>query len=61
MRTVNSAGWIFIWPEGSPVIEVFRKGDPSWCPFEAIWAGDLEYGLPALNVIAHSSKEYSYV
>lgn len=60
MRTVNSAGYIFQWPENSPYIEVFRKGDPSWCPFEVVWAGDLEYGPSALNTIAHSSKEYAY-
>jgi len=60
MRTVNKAGWIFIWPESSPFIEVFRKDDPYWSPFEVIWAGDLEYGPYALNAIAHSSKEYAH-
>lgn len=61
MRTVNQAGYVFIWLENSPFIEVFRKGDPIWSPFEVVWAGDLEYGPSALNVIAHSSREYSHV
>lgn len=60
MRTINSAGYTFLWFENSPYIEVFRKRDPNWSPFEVIWAGDLEYGLPALKQIAHTSKEYSY-
>lgn len=60
MRTINPAGYEFVWPEGSPYIEVFRNEDPIWCPFEVVWAGDLEYGLPALNVIAHSSREYAH-
>lgn len=59
MRIVNKAGWIFIWPENSPYIEVFRKCDPNWSPFEVVWAGDLEYGPSALNLIAQSSKEYA--
>lgn len=60
MRTVNSAGYTFFWPENSPYIEVFRKRDPNWSPFEVIWAGDLEYGPVPLNQIAHSSKEYDH-
>lgn len=60
MLVTNSAGFVFHWPENSPYIEVFRKGDEDWKPFEIIWAGDLEYGPPALNVIAHSSREYAH-
>jgi hypothetical protein len=60
MRTVNSAGYVFVWSDGSPYIEVFRKEDPDWSPFEVVWAGNLEYGPSALNTIAHSSREYSY-
>lgn len=60
MRTVNAAGYVFIWPENSPFIEVFRKGDPSWTPFEVVWAGDLDYSPGSLNLIAHSSREYAH-
>lgn len=59
MNTINSAGYFFYWRQSSPFIEVFRKGDPIECPFEVIWAGDLEYGPSALNIIANSSKEYA--
>lgn len=60
MIVKNPAGFIFYWPENSPYVEVFRKDDPSWSPFEVVWAGDLEYGPSALNVIAHSSREYAH-
>lgn len=60
MNTMNSAGYFFYWRENSPFIEVFRKDDPIECPFEVIWAGDLEYDPSALNVIANSSREYAH-
>jgi hypothetical protein len=59
MRIVNNAGYAFYWPEGSPYIEVFRNAGTEF-PFEVVWAGDLEYGPSALNIIAYSSKEYAH-
>lgn len=60
MRIVNQAGWVFVWPEGSPIIEVFRNSDPMHAPFEAVWAGDEEYSRASLNRIANESKEYAH-
>lgn len=61
MTTINSAGYFFYWPEGSPFIEVFRKGDPSWSPFEVIWAGDESRSQSTLSIIANESREYANV
>jgi hypothetical protein len=60
MRTVNNAGFIFYWPEGSPFVEVFREFDHPWAPFEVINADDLNYSLSALNRLANESKEYAH-
>lgn len=60
MTTVNHAGFIFYWPDGSPFIEVFRKGDPEWAPFEVISAEDLNRSISTLNRIANESKEYTH-
>lgn len=59
MRTTNSAGFSFYWPEGSNIVEVFRKGDPPFAPFEAIWAGDLQRNESNLNRLANEDSAYS--
>lgn len=59
MNTINPAGYFFYWRENSPFIEVFRENDPLECPFEVIWAGDMDYDYSNLKVIANSSREYA--
>jgi len=59
MTTINAAGFLFYWPDGSPFIEVFRKSDPEWAPFEVISAKDMTRSNSTLNKIANESKEYA--
>lgn len=60
MTTVNKNGFLFYWPDGSPFIEVFRKNDPEWAPFEVIDAGNMNRSMSDLNKLIKQSKEYAH-
>lgn len=59
MRVTNPANFVFSWPEGSDVIEVFRKHDPVWAPFEAIYARGMQRSESNLNKVANESSAYA--
>jgi hypothetical protein len=56
--STNPAGYKFVWPEGSDIIEVFRPGDPTYAPFEAVRIRGGQ-SQEALNRVANESPEYA--
>ena len=53
----NPAGFRFVWPDGSDVVEVFRPSDPDYAPFEAVVLTD-SHTKENLNRFANESSEY---
>ena len=60
MRITNPAGFMFIWPESSNIVEVFhpRVNFPGEV-FEAVEMGSLPRTDTNLKQLAHSAKEYA--
>jgi hypothetical protein len=60
MRIVNDAGFIFVWPVDSDVVEVFHKNTvfPGEV-FEAIPMGTLNRNESNLKQLANSTREYA--
>lgn len=60
MRIVNDAGFIFVWPVDSDVVEVFHKNAnfPGEV-FEAIPMGTLTRNESNLKQLANSTREYA--
>lgn len=60
MQIKNSAGFVFIWPEGSHVVEVFHPhvSFPDQ-PLEAIDMGNLSRTESSLRLLANSTREYA--
>lgn len=53
----TNKGYTFLWFEGNPYIEVFRKGDPIYAPFEAIDATGINYNDSALKSFANNDYQ----
>lgn len=55
----NPAYYKFVWPEGSPYVEIFRPSDPTYAPFEVVEM-DGPYSRENLNRLANESPEYAH-
>ena len=60
LNVTNEAGFKFVWPDGSPYVEVFRS-DVAFAdqPLEVIPAGDDERSIKTLNKLAFNTRAYS--
>lgn len=59
MRTTNPGGFVFLWPAGSDIVEVYHDHDPFDAPIDAIYVGDVQRSEGSLKRIANESPEYA--
>jgi hypothetical protein len=60
MQIKNNAGFVFIWPEGSKLVEVFHAlvSFPDQ-PLEVVDMGSLSRSESSLRLLANSTREYT--
>lgn len=60
LTTVNPAGFLFVWPNGSDFVEVYHdNADHHEVPIAVLWAGDLRYSEGSLRKLANESPEFA--
>jgi len=61
LNVTNEAGYKFMWPDGSPYVEVYRD-DITYAdqPLEVIPAGNEDRSIKTLNKLAFNTRAYSH-
>ncbi len=61
LNVTNEAGYKFMWPDGSPYVEVYRD-DVMYAdqPLEVIPAGNEDRSIKTLNKLAFNTRDYSH-
>lgn len=55
----NQAGWEFVWPDHSDLIEVWHRDDPFDVPVVVISAEDIQRNEKAVKKLANETADFA--